>query len=70
MAWLYTDDIEGSYAALAPIIGRYGADAARVYVPYPTGFRPPRQYPLTQSMIVMTFDRRRLTHATAAASTT
>jgi hypothetical protein len=59
--------IEGSYDTLEPIIRSYGADATRIYFPYPTPVTPGSS-PRGPAMMVMTFTRRNLAHAHMTAS--
>jgi hypothetical protein len=63
--------IEGRYDALEPIIRSYGADATRIYFPYPAPFMagsaPQRPAMRESSMMVMTFDRAGLARAASAA---
>jgi hypothetical protein len=63
--------IEGRYDALEPIIRSYGADATRIYFPYPAPFmagsEPQRPAMRESSMMVMTFDRVGLARAASAA---
>ncbi len=58
--------IEGWYDALEPIIRTYGADASRIYFPYPVRLAP-ASVPRKPAMMVMTFDRAGLERAAAAA---
>jgi hypothetical protein len=62
--------IEGSYAALKPIIDRYGAQASAIYFPYPRRLMQPTAT-LTNgaAMMVMEFNRTGLARAAAAATT-
>ena len=65
--------IEGRYDALEPIIRSYGADATRIYFPYPMPLSsaPAPHGPAmrkTSSMMVMTFDRAGLARAAASAA--
>jgi hypothetical protein len=64
--------IEGRYDAFEPIIRSYGADATRIYFPYPALFvagSAPQGEPAMHksSMMVMTFDRAGLARAASAA---
>jgi hypothetical protein len=64
--------LEGSYDALEPIIRSYGADATRIYFPYPTPLSPASMPHLpamreNPAMMVMTFDRAGLARAAASA---
>jgi len=63
--------IEGRYDALEPIIRSFGADATRIYFPYPAPFvagsRPQGPAMPKASMMVMTFDRAGLSRAAASA---
>jgi hypothetical protein len=63
--------IEGRYDALEPTIRSYGADATRIYFPYPAPFvagsRPQGSAMPNTSMMVMTFDRAGLSRAAASA---
>jgi len=58
--------IEGGYDALEPLIGKYEADASRIYFPYPVAFSP-ASAPREAAMMVMTFDRAGLERAVATA---
>jgi hypothetical protein len=58
--------VEGWYDALEPIIRTYGADATRIYFPYPVPFSL-ASMPREPAMMVMTFGRAGLEGAAAAA---
>jgi hypothetical protein len=58
--------IEGRYDSLEPIIRSYGADATRIYFPYPAPFVA-RSAPQTPAMMVIALDRAGLAHAAASA---
>jgi hypothetical protein len=64
-------EIEGQPDALEPIIRSYGADATRIYFPYPApllaGSAPQAPAMRKSSMMVMTFDRAGLARAAACA---
>ena len=59
--------IEGWYDALEPVIRSYGADATRIYFPYPAPLVA-GSAPRGPAMLVMTFDRPGLTRAAASAA--
>ena len=62
--------IEGSYAALKPIIDRYGAQTSAIYFPYPSRLtQPAASLTNDAAMMVMEFDRTGLARAAAAAAT-
>jgi hypothetical protein len=58
--------LAGSHAALAPIVDRYRSQAAAVYFPYRGGPTATLE-PSSDVMLVMEFDRARLTRAAAIA---
>jgi hypothetical protein len=62
--------IEGDYAALKPIVDRYGAQASAIYFPYPARLTPSAAS-LTNdpAMMVMVFDAAGLARAAAMAAT-
>ncbi len=59
--------IEGAPDALEPIIRSYGADATRIYVPYPAPLAA-ASAPQGPAMMVLTFDRAGLARAAATAA--
>jgi hypothetical protein len=62
--------LEGSYAALEPIIDRYGTQASAIYFPYPSRLTPPKaRLSNDAAMMVMEFDHPGLARAAAEAAT-
>lgn len=59
--------VVGSYEALAPTIGKYRQDAARVFFPYPKELNGVPTGDTFMRLLVMVFDRRGLAHAAAQA---
>ena len=60
--------IKGRPDALQPIIRSYGADAIRIYFPYPAPLSSASALRETSSMMVMTFDRAGLARAAASSA--
>jgi hypothetical protein len=62
--------IQGSYAALKPIIDRYSAETSAVYFPYPSRLTPSSAGSTSDAaMMVMVFDRAGLSRAAQVATT-
>jgi hypothetical protein len=62
--------LEGSFAALKPIIDRYAAQACAIYFPYPWRLTAPKASLTSDpAMMVMEFDRAGLARAAAEAAT-
>jgi len=61
--------IEGTYAALKPIIARYGAEASAIYYPYPSRLTPSvASFTNDSAMMVMEFSASDLARAAATAA--
>ena len=57
--------VVGSYEALRPLIEKYKDAAAQVFFPFPKPFNEPPQGETFMRLLVMVFDQRVLTSATA-----